>query len=230
VSAGAWQSRKARDLLKLLVGRRGRPITRDATAEALWPNEAPGPLSNRLSVALSTLRKVLDPDRSHPPDHFITTDGQSLALRIDHATIDVLSFLGAATGGVAKASEGDWGAAELMLREAEQLYAGDFLEEDLYQDWTVDCREAARSAALEVSRLLARAAFQRGDEEAVSRHLRRLLERDPYDEPAWIALLGAQSRLRRYGEARRQHAIYSRRMAELAVAPVALAQTVMARP
>jgi len=230
LSAGTWQSRKARDLLKLLVGRLGRPITRDAAAEALWPNEAPGPLSNRLSVALSTLRRVLDPQRSHPQDHFVTTDGQSLALRVDHAAVDVITFLDAATGGIAKASEGEWDAAELMLREAEKLYAGDFLEEDLYQDWTVDCREAARSAALEVSRLLARAAFQRGDDEAVSRHLRRLLERDPYDEPAWIALVGAQSRLRRYGEARRQHAVYSRRMAELEVAPVTLAQTLIIRP
>ena len=67
----AWQSRKARDLLKILAARRGRPLTRDAAAEALWPNEHPGPLPNRLSVALSTLRKVLDPERVAPADHFI---------------------------------------------------------------------------------------------------------------------------------------------------------------
>jgi ATP/maltotriose-dependent transcriptional regulator MalT/DNA-binding SARP family transcriptional activator len=230
VSAGAWQSRKARDLLKLLVGRRGRPITREAAAEALWPNEPPGALSNRLSVALSTLRKVLDPERSHPPDHFITGDGQSLALAVDHATVDVMAFLQAAATGVAKAADGDWAGAEEALQEAERLYVGDFLEEDLYEDWTVECREVARSSTLEVSRLLARAASERGDDETASRHLRRLLERDPYDEDGWIALVGAQSRLRRYGEARRQHAMYARRMAELEVAPVPLARTVDVRP
>jgi hypothetical protein len=42
--------------------------------------------------------------------------------------------------------------------------------------------------------------------------------------------MAAQLRLRRYGEARRQHAVYTRRMAELAIAPVPLAQTVDARP
>ena len=57
----AWQSRKARDLLKLLVARRGHPMTREAAAEAMWPGEDPEPLGNRLSVALSTIRKVLDP-------------------------------------------------------------------------------------------------------------------------------------------------------------------------
>jgi DNA-binding SARP family transcriptional activator len=159
-----------------------------------------------------------------------TTDGQSLALAVDHATVDVIAFLETAASGIAKASDGDWAGAEVTLRDAENLYAGDFLEEDLYEDWTVDCREEARSAALEVSRLLARAAAERGEDEAASRHLRRPLERDPYDEDAWIALVGAQSRLRRHGEARRQHAIYARRMAELEVAPVTLARTVDVRP
>jgi ATP/maltotriose-dependent transcriptional regulator MalT/DNA-binding SARP family transcriptional activator len=230
VEAGAWQSRKARDLLKLLAGRRGRPITREAAAEALWPNEPPGALSNRLSVALSTLRRVLDPERTHPQGHFIAADAQSIALRVEHVTVDVVAFLQRSSEAIERAAEGDWASAEAGLREAEMLYVGDFLEEDVYEDWTVDCRETARSAAVEVSRLLARAAARRGDDETVSRHLRRLLERDPYDEIAWIALVGAQSRLRRYGEARRQHAIYARRMAELEVAPVSLSETIDARP
>jgi DNA-binding SARP family transcriptional activator len=230
IAAGAWQSRKARDLLKLLVGRQGRPVTREGAAEALWPGEAPGPLANRLSVALSTLRKVLDPERSRPPDHFIAADAQTLELRLDHVSVDVVEFLALAREGMSIAADGDLARAESQLREAERLYTGDFLEEDLYEDWAVDCRETARSAALEVSRLLARAAGGRGDDETASRHLRRLLERDPYDEDAWIALIGAQSRLRRYGEAHRQHAIYSRRMAELEVAPVALATTLNVRP
>lgn len=226
----AWQSRKARDLLKLLASRRGRPATRDAAAEALWPGEDPGPLSNRLSVALSTLRKVLDPERSHPPDYFIAADQQSLALRVDRVDLDVSSFLEAARAGAALASTGSWAAAEPRLREAENLYTGDFLEEDLYEEWPVNCREEARSAAQEVSRLLARAAVDRGDDEDATRYLRRLLERDPYDGDAWTALVGAQLRMRRYGEARRQHALYARRMAELAIPPMPLANAVDMRP
>jgi DNA-binding SARP family transcriptional activator len=230
IPLAAWQSRKARDLLKLLAARRGRPLTRDAAAEALWPNEDPAPLPNRLSVALSTLRKVLDPERSHPADHFVAADGQSLGLRTEHLSLDVISFLEAAAAGIGLATRADRAGAEDKLREAETLYTGDFLEEDLYQDWSVDCREEARSAAQEVSRLLARAAIRRDDEEDATRHLRRLLERDPYDADAWTALLGALLRLRRYGEARRQHTVYARRMAELAIAPVPLAGTVDARP
>lgn len=226
----AWQSRKARDLLKMLAARRGRPLTRDAAAEALWPNEDAGPLPNRLSVALSTLRRVLDPERSYPQDHFIAADHQSLALRVDRVRLDVTTFLDAAAAGVALAAGSDWSGAERRLRHADGLYTGDFLEEDLYEDWAVDCREEARSTAQEVSRLLARAAVGRDDDEDAARHLRRLLERDPYDADAWTALLGAQLRLRRYGEARRQHAVYTRRMAELEISPVPLARTLGARP
>jgi DNA-binding SARP family transcriptional activator len=222
IAAGAWQSRKARDLLKLLAGRRGRPLTREAAAEALWPGEPPGPLSNRLSVALSTLRKALDPSREHPQDQYIAADGNSLALRTDRVLVDVVAFLDLAGQAEALAADEDWGKAEAVLIEAERLYAGEFLEEDPYEDWAVDCRETARSAALQVSRLLARRAAQRGDDETASHHLRRLIECDGYDEDAWIALIGALTRLRRYGEARRQHVIYARRMAELGIAPVAL--------
>jgi len=226
----AWQSRKARDLLKLLVARRGRPLTRDGAAEALWPGEPSGPLANRLSVALSTLRRVLDPERRHPPDHFIAADGQSLALRTNRVTVDVIAFLEAAEAGVRLACGSDDTAAEDALREAARRYTGDFLEDDLYADWAVDCREQARSAAQEVARLLARAALRRGDEEDAMRQLRRLLERDPYDADARAALMGAQLRLRRYGEARRQHALYARRMAELGLPAMPLASTVDARP
>jgi ATP/maltotriose-dependent transcriptional regulator MalT len=226
----AWQSRKARDLLKMLVARRGRTLTRDAAAEALWPNEEAGRLPNRLSVALSTLRKVLDPDRAHSPDHLIAADNQSLALRMERVSVDVAAFLDAAALGVALTSEGDWSAAERRLRQADSLYTGDFLEEDLYEDWAVDCREEARSAAQEVTRLLARAASRGNSDEDAIRYLRRLLERDPYDADAWTALLGAQLRLRRYGEARRQHSVYARRMAELAIPPLPLARTLDARP
>src|SRR4029078_5234414 len=74
VPLGAWQSRKARDLLKILVARRRRPNTREALMEALWPGQSPGPLGNRLSVLLSTVRGVLDPRKRRDQDHLVRAD------------------------------------------------------------------------------------------------------------------------------------------------------------
>jgi len=228
VALAAWQSRKARDLFKLLIARRGRPLTREAAVEALWPEQSaarPGTLGNRLSVALSTIRKVLDPDRAHSPDHYLAGDSQSIALRLDHLSVDVVEFLDTARAAIATATAGNLEAAQTRLHRARSLYAGDFLEDDPYEDWAVECREEARSAALMVLRLLARAAAEQGSDEITCEHLGQLLELDHYDEDAWLALVAAQLRLHRHGEARRRYAAYVRRMADLGIAPVALADT-----
>ena len=230
VPLAAWQSRKARDLLKVLVARRGHPITREAAAETLWPQENPEPLGNRLSVALSTIRKVLDPGRRHPPDHYVMADAQTIALRLDRVEVDLIEFLRIADRAIDLMAKGDRDAAEALLRQARQIYAGDFLEDDLYEEWAVEAREEARSRLLTVLRLLARLATDRGEDEPAGQYLGQLLERDPYDEDAWLALIAGQLRLRRHGEARRRYATYARRMGELDVVPVALANADSRRP
>lgn len=230
VPLAAWQSRKARDLLKVLVARKGRPITREAAAEAMWPQEDPEPLGNRLSVALSIIRKVLDPGRRHPPDHYVVADTRTIALRLDRIDVDLTEFLRVAGEAADLMAGSDRAAAEGPLRRARQIYAGDFLEEDLYEEWAVAAREEARSRLLTVLRLLARLAAGRGDDESAGQYLGQLLEREPYDEDAWLALIAGQLRLRRHGEARRRYAAYARRMGELDVVPVGLADAVSWRP
>src|SRR4029453_14266575 len=64
-------AREGGALLNQSVARRGRPVSRDALIEALWPEEDPALCANRLSVALSTLRGVLDPERGFAADHFV---------------------------------------------------------------------------------------------------------------------------------------------------------------
>ena len=56
-----WTSRKARKLLKILVAHRGAPVHREVLMDLLWPTVDPATLGNRLSVALSTVRRALDP-------------------------------------------------------------------------------------------------------------------------------------------------------------------------
>jgi DNA-binding SARP family transcriptional activator len=230
VPLAAWQSRKARDLLKVLVARKGRPLTREAAAEAMWPDEHPEALSNRLSVALSTIRKILDPQRRHPPDHYVVSDARAIRLRTDHLDIDLIEFLRIADRAAELMTAGERDAAEGSLRRARQLYAGDFLEEDLYEEWAIEVRDEARARLLTVLRLLARLAADRGDDEAAGQYLGQLLEREPYDEDAWLSLIAGQLRLRRHGEARRYYAAYARRMEELGVVPVALADAAGRRP
>ncbi|HLY33021.1 MAG TPA: bacterial transcriptional activator domain-containing protein, partial [Jatrophihabitantaceae bacterium] len=171
----------------------------------------------------STVRKVLDPERDQPTDHYIAADARALTLRTDHVRVDVTEFFAAVADAVRAADQGDWTNADRKCADAELLYRGDFLEEDRYEDWALDCRERARTTAGTAVRLRARAARERGDREAASMYLLRLVDRDPYDEDSWTALIALQTQLRRHGEARRLYSMYSRRMDELDIAPAPFA-------
>ena len=67
VPPSRWQSRKARDLLRILVARRGRPVPRDELCELLWPDDdaghAPG---TGCRCCSSIVRGVLDPAQGVP--------------------------------------------------------------------------------------------------------------------------------------------------------------------
>jgi DNA-binding SARP family transcriptional activator len=213
----AWRSRKARDVLKILLARRGRPVTREFLMEALWPGEPPQPLANRLHVAVSTLRSVLDPSRERPVDAYVVTEDDAVRVRLDRLEVDVESFLADAAAGRELLRTGRAAEAATRLAQAESRYGGDFLEEDLYQDWTVPLREQARAAYLEVVTQLARQAEAAGEVDAAIRYRLRILEHDPYDEQAHLRLVSALAAAGRHGDARRYYRSYCARMGEIDV-------------
>lgn len=219
VPLSEWQSKKARDLLKLLVTRRGRPTPRDALVEALWPEDDPAKTANRLSVALSTLRGVLDPGRGFPPDHFIAADKGAVTLALAHISVDVEDFLGDVHEGLDLLGTAKQAQAHELLRAAETAYRGDFLEEDAYEDWTTPLREEARVAYVATARALAELATADTDHDTAIRHRLRVLERDPYDERAHLELVTELTHAQRHGEARRAYQAYVDRMEHIGVEP-----------
>ncbi|WP_433222894.1 BTAD domain-containing putative transcriptional regulator [Dactylosporangium sp. CS-047395] len=101
VPGSRWQSRKARDLLKVLAGLLGRPAARPALATALWP-DVPAPIAlRRLSVLISTVRGVLDPDRRYPTDRYLVTDPATVRINPEHVALDTLRFHDAARAVIA---------------------------------------------------------------------------------------------------------------------------------
>ena len=109
--------------------------------------------------------------------------------------------------------------AHARLSAAEAAYAGDLLEEDLYEDWAVAAREQARDMYVRVARCLAADAHAAGDHDGAVRFLLRVLERDAYDEEAHLALVLALVDAGRHGEARRAFRVYRGRMDEVGVEP-----------
>ncbi|MEV1239151.1 BTAD domain-containing putative transcriptional regulator [Nonomuraea sp. NPDC049750] len=220
VARTAWQSRKARDLLKILVSRRGAAIGRERLVEILWPEQQGDAVGlKRLNVMVSTLRAVLDPDHVRPADEFVVSDEGALRLDLANVDVDVEGFLDlvGSAGQLDQAGR----AAEALARwaEAEASYGGDFCEEDPYADWAVGLREEARLAYVRAAARLATARAGEGRHDEAARYWLRLLERDRYDERAHLGLVRVLDSAGRRGDARRRYALYAERMRELEVEP-----------
>ncbi len=219
VTMSMWQSRKARDLLRVLVARRGRAIARDELTQLLWPGGEPDRLAHRLSVALSTVRSVLDPDRRADQDHFIIADHSGVALELDHLCIDLELFLGEATHGFALQDRGRPDDARAVLAAAERQYTGDFMENDPYEDWSVAAREEARTTYIRTVRTLAELSRSAGLVDDTVHYLLKVIDKDRYDEAGHRELVETLAVAGRHGESRRAHARYVTAMHEIGVAP-----------
>jgi ATP/maltotriose-dependent transcriptional regulator MalT/DNA-binding SARP family transcriptional activator len=216
----AWKSKKARDLLKILVARR-RPTPREQLMELLWPEVDPALASNRLSVLLSTVREVLQPQPVGEGP--VTTDG-SVSLNRAQVGVDVEDFLTQATAALDADRRGEPGATA-QLAAAVTAHTGDFLEEDFPHEWAVGLAEEVRATYIALLRALSARLRDAGDTDAVVRYTRRMLEHDCYDEEAHLNLVGVLVDAGRLGEARRHYQSYVRRMREIDVQPCPLPKT-----
>jgi ATP/maltotriose-dependent transcriptional regulator MalT/DNA-binding SARP family transcriptional activator len=217
VPVGEWKSRKARDLVKILIARGGRPVHRETLLELLWPDDAPAQTASRLSVALSTARAVVDPGKRHPPGWYLGADNDTLWIDGTHADIDVDRFHELADRAVTERKAGPSPAATDALAAAEAAYVGDVFPEDPYEDWTVSLRERTRAAYIWVARTLADDSVAIGDPATGVRCYLRVLEHDSYDEHAHLGLVRAHLDAGQQGEARRAYQAYGARMSEIGV-------------
>jgi ATP/maltotriose-dependent transcriptional regulator MalT/DNA-binding SARP family transcriptional activator len=218
VGPAEWGSRKPRDLLKLLVARRGGPVRREAVLDILWPGEDPVKAGKKLSVALSTLRALLDPTKEFEPEHFVTADRAAVWLTLAHLEIDLERFLDAADDGLRRDARGEADSV-VLLQAAETAFAGDAFEEDAYEEWAAPIREVARSTYISVVRALADHAAQNREYDVVVRLLLRVLEADSYDENAHLMMVRSLLANGRHGEAHRMYRSYCDRMDEIGIEP-----------
>lgn len=216
----AWQSKKARELLKILIARR-RPTPRDQLMELLWPRVGPAVAGNRLSVLLSTVRDVLQPQPIGEPP-LDTTDG-AVSLNRARISVDVDDFLAQATAALEadRAGEPD---ATARLRAAVTIHTGDFLEDDPYQEWATTLAEEVRATYIALLRTLSQRLRDASDIDGMVHYTLRLLEHDRYDENAHRSLVGVLLDAGRLGEARRHYQIYVRQMAEIDIRPSPLSE------
>lgn len=197
-----WSSRKARELLGMMVAARGRPVSRERLMEYLWPGQAPSRLRNRLSVAVSAVRRALDPAADHARDRFVSTTRDTVRLRLDQLKVDAEEFLHAGRAALTvvpsprdlgssasgSSAPGDIARAEAKLSAAALRYAGEAFADEPFTDWAASLRDEC--AIMQVALLhaiidISESSARRAD------CARQILAIDPYDDIANHALAEA---------------------------------------
>jgi predicted ATPase/DNA-binding SARP family transcriptional activator len=181
VAEGAWRLRKARTLLKLLALSPEHSLHREQAIEALWPNVDVAAGSNNLRQALYVARRALDScgedgaqrlDLSH--DVLTLTNGR---LRIDVEAFESAVAAAAAAGSIE------------AYRNAAQLYTGELLPEDRFDEWAVAKRRALRERHLGLLVELARLSEDAGDHAAAAAALQQAVLEEPLHEHAHRELM-----------------------------------------
>lgn len=190
-----WRSRKAADLLKILVARRGIPIPREQVLDYLWPGVPAEDLANRFAVAISTARSSLDPERRFPRDHFISITPDIIALRTDRLSIDCETFLATARQG---AREND---AEL-LHSAISLYQDQAFNEDPYAPWSDAIRREVDATFCAASHTLAEIRANNHEHDEAADLYQQIISIDEYDQIAHENLIAALTAVGAHGRAR----------------------------
>ena len=213
----AWPRGAPRRLFQYLLVQ-DRPVHREEIIEHLWPDVEPRRGANQLRVALTHLRRVLEPDRpARQPSHLVLVSTSTVALARDRLDVDVDHFRRA----LARASSAEGSVKSAYLSEAVTLYRGALFADDPFEEWVQPTRERLQRQYLEA---LGRLAETEEDDERYERALTLwlgVLEADPSAEQAYRGLIRCHLALGRSADAVRAFEACVRSLAELGAAPSA---------
>jgi DNA-binding SARP family transcriptional activator len=198
-------SGRAQAVLKYLLSNPNHVVPREVLMDTLWRDAEPSSARNRLNVSLHSLRSALRSLTKTPiilfgeGNYFFNPDIQ--------VWVDFEEFERHLQSGRQLEASGQLPGAITEYEIAASLYHGDFLQEDLYDDWPVLTRERLRVAYLDVLDRLSQIYFSRGQYAASVALCQQILERDNCREDAHCRLMRCFSRQGQSRLALRQYQI-----------------------
>jgi len=187
-------------LLLLLASSGQRRWSSDELIGLLFPDETEEAAANQLYVALSVLRKFLEPDLvKGRSSTFIPYDGSHYYFGFDKADIDLerLQYL------LNKPY------SPQVFSETLSIYKGDLLKEYLYEEWLIDKREDTRSQYLSTLLKWLAECERSNDPRDAARILETMIKLDSYEEKYYLRYIKL---LKDIGEVRK-----ARRVADKAI-------------
>ncbi|MDQ6661026.1 MAG: winged helix-turn-helix domain-containing protein, partial [Chloroflexota bacterium] len=200
VSNRTWHRRRPRALLGCLLSSPGRRLGREQIMDALWPDLDIETAANRLNGAVHELRQILEPGLARPAaSHLLRLERNILGLADrNQVWVDAEAFENVLNEAN---TTPDPLQIERLLEQAEALYGGTYLLEELYSEWAAPRREALKRSWTGLLLKLAELREARGALVNAMEPLNSLLAADPTNETAVQRLMLLLTRLDRRGEA-----------------------------
>src|SRR4051794_6930756 len=182
VPSAVWRQRRAAAIVKLLALEPTRARHREQLLDVLWPDLDPESAANNLRVALHHARLGLE-RAGAPSGVFLLREGDLVVLGPrDQTIVDVESFVDEARRA--------WQTTDpTVAARAAELYTGDLLPEDPYEDWASSRREGLRASFLTLLTRVAELHESRGDVMRAIAVYEQILHANPLDESAHLALM-----------------------------------------
>lgn len=192
-----WHSVKAKSVLQYLMSRPKESVIKDVLMETLWPNCEPQAASNNLKAAVHGLRQTLINlfmDKQNFP-YILFLQGSYLLNPEIELWVDVEEFEQHCVHGRGLEREGKQADAIKEFQLAEALYRGDYLEDALYEEWTLLRREALGDAYVIILGKLADYSIKAASYEDCIAYCQKILTKDHCREDAYRRLMCCYSRL-----------------------------------
>ena len=191
------RSGKALTILKYLLANRGRPVSQDHLMGWLWPESNLKKARWSLNSAIHGLRKLLSrcPASSVSMNYVTLEDGYYRLSAGVRVSTDVDEFDECHERGRNLEKNQQMRKAASEYEKAIELYRGDYLLEDLYEDWTMVERERLSNAYMDILGRLAIHYMEVEQHQESIRTCYRVLEKDRCHEDSYRLLMRCYARL-----------------------------------
>ncbi|MCA9918120.1 MAG: winged helix-turn-helix domain-containing protein [Anaerolineales bacterium] len=144
-----WSGNKSKSIFKHMIINRHRPVSHDVLMEQFWPDESPEAAKRNMYQNVYLLRQALQQDDSDL-QYILCQDGSyTFNDRVD-IWVDSTVFEDQYKQGLQLEKDGQMETAVQAFAAADELYSGDFLADDIYEEWTLVHRERLKHAHLDL--------------------------------------------------------------------------------
>lgn len=191
IPSNKWRNTRAARIFKYLALNHDRGFTsKDILIELLWPDDNPDAANRRFHVAMTSLRKILEPNlkRGESSSYIIR---QNNAYRLQFGKgghVDVGLFMLELDGGE-KAEHEDTNAALTHYLKAESLYKAPLLIEDIYDETLTEKRDHLNSRYLLLLSRIIELYEKKAEWSKCIQYAEKYIQTDAYAESVYRSLM-----------------------------------------